>query len=136
GRSAGAAKPRPGHGFAATGRGRGGPPAGRSAGGRSQRRLSAAGAGAAERMERGARIGEARGQGGGKLIAALPQEVQGADSQATAGDSAGARPAATKPQGAINATSKAVRISDVSPMSPSAAETTPGTAVAHGDFSS
>src|SRR5262249_723319 len=52
---------------------------------------------------------------------------EGADAQATAGDSAaGARPAATKPKAAINATSKAVRISDVSPMSPSPAETTPG----------
>src|SRR5262249_61595498 len=103
---------------AATGGGGGGPPAGRFAGGRSQRRLSTAGAGAAERMERGARIGEARGQGGGKLIAALPQEVEGADSQATAGGSAaGARPAATKPKAAINAASKAARISDVSPMS-------------------
>jgi hypothetical protein len=89
-------------------------------------------------MERGARIGEARGQGGGKLIAALPQKVQEADPQATAGDSAaGARPAATKPKAAINAASKTVRISDVSPMSPSPAENdTRASAVVHGDFSS
>src|SRR5262249_56401319 len=97
------------------------------AGGRSRPRLLAAGAGGGGRLERGAGMGEAGGQGGGKAIAALPQEVQGADSQATAGDSgAGARPMATKPKAAINATSKAVRISDVSPMSPSPAETTPG----------
>ena len=77
-------------------------------------------------MERGARIGEARGQGGGKLIAALPQEVQGADSQAAVGDSAaGARPAATRPKAAINAASTAVRISDASPMSGPLPKTTP-----------
>ena len=88
-------------------------------------------------MERGARIGEASGQGGGKLIAALPQEVQGADSQATAGDSAaGARPAATKPKAAINAASKAVRISDASPMSGPLPKRHPSTAVVHGNFSS
>jgi len=88
-------------------------------------------------MERGARIGEARHQGGGKLIAALPQEVQGADAQATAGDwAAGARPAATKPKAAINAASKAVRISDASPTSGPLPKRHPRTAVVHGDFSS
>jgi len=67
----------------------------------------------------------------------LPQEVQGADSQATAGDSAaGARPAATKPKAAINAASKAVRISDASPMSGPLPKRHPSTAVMHGDFSS
>src|SRR5215475_11433918 len=44
----------------------------------------------------------------------------------TAGDSAaGARPAATKPKAAISAASKAVRISDVSPMSGPLRKTAP-----------
>jgi hypothetical protein len=68
----------------------------------------------------------------------LPQKVQEADPQATAGDSAaGARPAATKPKAAINAASKTVRISDVSPhVSFPCRKRHPSSAVVHGDFSS
>jgi hypothetical protein len=43
--------------------------------------------------------------------------IPGTDAQALAGDSAaGARPAAARPKAAINATSNAVRMSDVSPI--------------------
>src|SRR5215469_5837521 len=58
------------HRFAGANRARRRPRACRSASGRSQRRLSAAGPGPAEWLERAARIGKAGRDGGGKLIIA------------------------------------------------------------------
>src|SRR5262249_23678462 len=110
---------RPGHGFAGTRRGR--PRVGRSAGGRSQRRLPAAGPGPAERLESAARIGGGRPPGGGEVNGRGPGEGGGAGAGSpppAAGAGAGAPREARKPKAGINAMSKAVRISDVSPISP------------------
>jgi len=58
------------------------------------------------------------------------------DAQALAGGSAaGARPVAARPKAAINATSNAVRMSDVSPILVPA-ETAPDHLAVQGDFSS
>src|SRR5262252_589033 len=70
GRFAGAGEPCPRHRFAGASRARRGFRACRSASGRSQRRLSAAGPGPAEWLERAARIGKAGRHGRGKLIIA------------------------------------------------------------------